>query len=900
MKKSLLSFFLSLIIANVLQAQDDIMIRQFPDNPFLKEVQQRIDNKEGSRLSSPTIIFGDIFTFKYGSAGFTSSAALSANKFVVAFTDDGDNEAGKIVLGIISNNTVNFYSETEFFPSKPGHHYSIIALDENRFVISWCEGNFWWSTDDAVKSRVGVVNDTVITLGPIEQIDNGQTSRISTARIDSTHFVLVSKVSSKGKAILAEVNSDTITYGQPVIFNETSGASAYYVAALDSSRFVIVYNDGGYFSDPGKAIIGNINGNVLSFGNEFTFCNENLAAYFKVCNLDTNSFAINYPSEYGPPTVGKAIIGTTNGNVIEYGDTAHFGYVIDWHASPLRLDKDHFLVTAHDNSQGYARVGTVIDDSISYSGLFPFYSGYCEWISSDMLDEHNFFISFSNFYGKVILGSYYDKIETFIDSSDVCAGSFIIPLQARYIYNALESFIQISYDTLTLSYTGFQNFSNNIPTDTMSVVEDNGVIKIYWHAQSTVNLESDVLLELLFNSDDSVSFNNTVVDLNDTISYYKDNTGVLLNSVYFDGYIEEIPLPDTAVFIAGTDSVCQGTSMVLYQIGPIENADSVIWGLTPDSTGTIIGSDTIIYINFSPGFYGQASLSACGINDCGMGEQDFYSITVIEGPVAEAGPNTTICEDTSQLLNGSAQNYTMITWTTDGDGTFDNEFILNATYSPGPVDIANGSVLLRLNAFAEEPCIAPAIDSLLLNIIKLPEEPHLPMGPNFISLDSTTNSEYFTFAVNNVNGYYWHLDPDEAGSISGIDTIGTVLWNPGYTGISAFIYVEAFNDCGAVPSDSLLISIVPVKIEYNAVDPGIVIAPNPSKGIFTITIGSTEDDMQLSVINSIGETIYSKKIFKSVSSQSFQIELTGELPGVYYLLLSGESNLVVRRIIRIK
>ena len=84
-----------MIIANVLQAQDDIMIRQFPDNPFLKEVQQRIDNKEGSRLSSPTIIFGDIFTFKYGSAGFTSSAALSANKFVVAFTDDGDNEAGK-------------------------------------------------------------------------------------------------------------------------------------------------------------------------------------------------------------------------------------------------------------------------------------------------------------------------------------------------------------------------------------------------------------------------------------------------------------------------------------------------------------------------------------------------------------------------------------------------------------------------------------------------------------------------------------------------------------------------------------------------------------------------------------------------------------------------------------
>ena len=48
------------------------------------------------------------------------------------------------------------------------------------------------------------------------------------------------------------------------------------------------------------------------------------------------------------------------------------------------------------------------------------------------------------------------------------------------------------------------------------------------------------------------------------------------------------------------------------------------------------------------------------------------------------------CEGPNQILNASANNAATILWTTDGDGTFSNNGILNPFYTPGPGDLVNG------------------------------------------------------------------------------------------------------------------------------------------------------------------------------------------------------------------
>jgi len=356
--------------------------------------------------------------------------------------------------------------------------------------------------------------------------------------------------------------------------------------------------------------------------------------------------------------------------------------------------------------------------------------------------------------------------------------------------------------------------------------------------------------------------------------------------------------PASGVFIAGTDSICQGQSNVLYAISSIDEADSIIWNLIPDSAGTIVGNDTIIYINFSSSYYGLAVLSACGANECGTGDSALYNIDVIGYPLSEAGPSALICEDENHNLSGSAINHSISVWTTNGDGEFDDPFMLDATYSPGPVDIANGDVYLVLYAFAISPCINVDADTMLLTIKSLPNNPLTPIGPTNILIEPGLTSSYYINSVLNANDYLWHLNPPVSGVISGIDTTAVVSWNNNYTGSMAFINVEALNECGMLGSDTLLINLSPVELsETSWLNEQISIRPNPSDGIFNIEISSDVGLVDLTVLNSAGIKIRQYKINFSGVDNSFKLDLRNQLSGIYYLQFSGDDSVLVKKVL---
>ena len=71
----------------------------------------------------------------------------------------------------------------------------------------------------------------------------------------------------------------------------------------------------------------------------------------------------------------------------------------------------------------------------------------------------------------------------------------------------------------------------------------------------------------------------------------------------------------------------------------------------------------------------------------------------IEGPVSvSAGANGVICETGYLLNSATAANATSVVWSTDGDGTFNDNLNINTTYNPGTNDINSGSVNLTLTA----------------------------------------------------------------------------------------------------------------------------------------------------------------------------------------------------------
>lgn len=63
-----------------------------------------------------------------------------------------------------------------------------------------------------------------------------------------------------------------------------------------------------------------------------------------------------------------------------------------------------------------------------------------------------------------------------------------------------------------------------------------------------------------------------------------------------------------------------------------------------------------------------------------------------------AGNDQNVCETGTVQLMGTANGTTGWTWTTSGDGTFDDNTILNPVYTPGAGDIAAGTVTLTITS----------------------------------------------------------------------------------------------------------------------------------------------------------------------------------------------------------
>jgi len=92
------------------------------------------------------------------------------------------------------------------------------------------------------------------------------------------------------------------------------------------------------------------------------------------------------------------------------------------------------------------------------------------------------------------------------------------------------------------------------------------------------------------------------------------------------------------------------------------------------------------------------------------------SVTVNQPATANAGIDTTCAYLTTQVpFSGLATNYSGVTWTTSGTGTFSSPNALSGYYYPSLTDKDAGSVTLTLAASAQSPCTATATDDRVVH-----------------------------------------------------------------------------------------------------------------------------------------------------------------------------------------
>src|SRR5207244_3381486 len=140
---------------------------------------------------------------------------------------------------------------------------------------------------------------------------------------------------------------------------------------------------------------------------------------------------------------------------------------------------------------------------------------------------------------------------------------------------------------------------------------------------------------------------------------------------------------------------------------------------------------------------------------------------VTSDATANAGADQSICYTATAIMAGSiGGGATSSTWSTNGDGAFDNTSLLNAVYSPGPSDITSGTVTFTLTTNDPAgPCVATS-DSMVLTVsTNIPVLPAFPTGPT-----TACTGNQFTYTippVSNATSYTWASLDGNATIVSG-------------------------------------------------------------------------------------------------------------------------------------
>ncbi|HEU5148578.1 MAG TPA: hypothetical protein VFT90_17750, partial [Chryseosolibacter sp.] len=158
---------------------------------------------------------------------------------------------------------------------------------------------------------------------------------------------------------------------------------------------------------------------------------------------------------------------------------------------------------------------------------------------------------------------------------------------------------------------------------------------------------------------------------------------------------------------AGADATVCGSTATLNGNTPAATESGIWTGppgvvFSPDANApNAVASNLAVGVN-------TLTWTITDTNGTCPGVSDQVDITSDLLPTVDAGSPQAICAGASATLAGTiGGSASSATWTTSGDGTFDNATSLTATYTPGPADTGAGSVTLTLTTNDPAgPCVS--------------------------------------------------------------------------------------------------------------------------------------------------------------------------------------------------
>lgn len=105
-------------------------------------------------------------------------------------------------------------------------------------------------------------------------------------------------------------------------------------------------------------------------------------------------------------------------------------------------------------------------------------------------------------------------------------------------------------------------------------------------------------------------------------------------------------------------------------------------------------------------------------------------------------------------------------------------------------------------------------------------------------------------------------------------------------------------DIGVFSIPTGLIACQTTGINTQSKNVDLTIFPNPSNGIFNLNINTTTvKELEIKVLNSIGQVVFAKNNFNNIVNINEQIDLSNNASGIYFVTVTTEKSITTQKLI---
>ena len=371
----------------------------------------------------------------------------------------------------------------------------------------------------------------------------------------------------------------------------------------------------------------------------------------------------------------------------------------------------------------------------------------------------------------------------------------------------------------------------------------------------------------------TINFANNATTGNLTV-YGSNSCGNGTISANFAISVNSVPTAD-----AGEDqSIPNGTSTILNG-NASGGSGSYSWHWEPSNLliDSNVQNPTTVNLTTSVLF----TLTVSDSYSCNSFDEVFVNVSGSLTIIASAIPESVCTNEMVQLsayAGGGSGSY-MYSWTSDPVGftsDLQNPVVYPSVSTTYTVEVNDG--------------VSTISDEVSVTVNPLPIIPEMPIGPDIVDLKDVISSEYSIASVQYSDSYIWELMPETAGDITGFETIGTVVWNPGFLGY-AYIKVLSVNTCGqsqfSIEKQTFVDNTIGIK---ESELPSVLIFPNPNDGLFYINSSLSID--KIIIRDLLGNSIL--EINNPIENNRMNTDLTD---GVYLVHVIIDDYELIKKII---